>query len=973
MTVLAVLAATLVIVVSAPSNAAAPAGGVSRVCMLDGAVQSPQPCGDPVLSTDGRFVAVESYDSDFGPGGHSFWGKILIEDLDTGELSLGISGVNGTEPNGPSDHCSLSDGARFLACISSAGNLVSATGTVAQHLFVTDRTTGVTQMVDVSPTGAPANGLGDSPKISGDGRWVVFASSASNLVPGDSNRVGDIFERDLWTGRTSLVSLLSDGSQVNGGSAFPSVSHDGRFVVFSSGAPNLVNGVPRFADAVFVHDRDTGTTTRVDVAPDGTPANLPTQRPAALSDDGRFVAFSSAATNLVPGDTNNGNDVYVKDTVTGGVERVLAGAQEGRIAGEPSISPNGRYVAFQDRVAPIDANHIARYDRVTGQFAVSTDWQGQPADGDAPVVSDDGLIAFHGDQLTTEDSNGVGESFVDSIDPPSVSHPRCVDFTFQEDAQAMFDRDRVSYSWLDLHGDGYPCASLPRRHPLDPPAPGTGPQSDDFTTTTRQPFWTFYGSEDVPLVLTGTSARFVLQDAEHDIWDGVNNAPRLLQEVRNVNFEVEAKFETAPAGPGQFEGIYLEAAPGYWLRFVTYNDAGTNYVTASTGADGIATARPSQPVAAGSAVWIRVKRTDTTYTGSYSLDGRTWTVFDTVPFTRLIARVGPYAGNAAVAGVSSAFVVDIDHFFNTARPIDPQDGGAPAGPANGGDPADPSGGGGPTEPGDGGGATPPATTDPHPVELAPAGAHAGYWMLDQGGEVYAFGDAPGLGHPSASAVDQVDLEPTPSGRGYRILSTSGAVAAFGDASWLGGATGQRLLPGEAFASLSGTPDGGGYWIFTTFGRVFTYGDAPYLGDMGGTRLNGPVLGSVSTPSGRGYYLVGSDGGIFAFGDAAYAGSMGGRPLNAPVRSLVPTASGAGYWLVAADGGIFAFGDAGFFGSMGGQRLNAPVTGMVAAGPGGYLMVATDGGIFAFGTARFLGSLGARPPARPIVSVALLPG
>jgi hypothetical protein len=116
-------------------------------------------------------------------------------------------------------------------------------------------------------------------------------------------------------------------------------------------------------------------------------------------------------------------------------------------------------------------------------------------------------------------------------------------------------------------------------------------------------------------------------------------------------------------------------------------------------------------------------------------------------------------------------------------------------------------------------------------------------------------------------------------------------------------------------------------------------------------------------------MVASDGGIFAFGDAHFYGSMGGRHVNAPVQSLVPDSDGAGYWLVASDGGIFAF-DAPFKGSMGASHLNKPVTGMVRFGDG-YLMVGEDGGIFDFSTQPFSGSLGGHPPARPIVSVAVL--
>jgi hypothetical protein len=137
-----------------------------------------------------------------------------------------------------------------------------------------------------------------------------------------------------------------------------------------------------------------------------------------------------------------------------------------------------------------------------------------------------------------------------------------------------------------------------------------------------------------------------------------------------------------------------------------------------------------------------------------------------------------------------------------------------------------------------------------------------------------------------------------------------------------------LSPDELPTSLSATPTGAGYLVFTTKGRALTFGDARFQGDMSAVPLNGPVLDSVITPSGLGYYMVASDGGVFAF-EAPFKGSMGFTPLAKPVAGMV------------------RYGD-------------------------GYLMVGEDGGLFNFSGLDFLGSLGGSPPARPIVSVAVLP-
>ncbi|MGH9037542.1 MAG: hypothetical protein ACRD0O_17435, partial [Acidimicrobiia bacterium] len=265
----------------------------------------------------------------------------------------------------------------------------------------------------------------------------------------------------------------------------------------------------------------------------------------------------------------------------------------------------------------------------------------------------------------------------------------------------------------------------------------------------------------------------------------------------------------------------------------------------------------------------------------------------------------------------------------------------------------------------------PAAPEAPPAVRHPAGASpGGYWMVASDGTVYAFGgavDHGGASRPGSAAA--VDLEATPTSAGYWVVDTAGQVHAFGDATDLGSVEPGALAAGETVTSLSRTPSGGGYWIFTNRGRVLPFGDARPFGDLTGLRLNGPVLDSVATPSGGGYYMVASDGGVFTFGDARFHGSMGGTRLNAPVRSLVPDPDGDGYWLVASDGGVFAF-DAPFRGSLAGIRLNRPVVGMVAF-HNGYLMLGSDGGAFNFSDGLFQGSLGDRPPAAPIVSVAVV--
>jgi len=161
---------------------------------------------------------------------------------------------------------------------------------------------GNTIRVSVASDGTQSNHDSYNPSISADGRFVAFESEATNLVSGDTNNFRDIFVHDRQTGQTTRVSVASDGTQANGHSFDPSISADGRYVAFISLASNLVSGDTNDHQDIFVHDRQTGQTTRVSVASDGTQANDHSFDPS-ISADGRYVAFISFASNLVGGDT----------------------------------------------------------------------------------------------------------------------------------------------------------------------------------------------------------------------------------------------------------------------------------------------------------------------------------------------------------------------------------------------------------------------------------------------------------------------------------------------------------------------------------------------------------------------------------------------------------------------------------------------------------------------------------------------
>jgi archaellum component FlaF (FlaF/FlaG flagellin family) len=271
---------------------------------------------------------------------------------------------DGTQGNHVSWFPSVSADGRYVAFESNADNLVPSDTNNFEDIFVHDRQTGQTSRISVASDGTQGNGYSAIPAISADGRYVAFSSNADNLVSGDTNGVRDVFVHDRQTGQTSRVSVASDGTQVNNHADSPvAISADGRYVTFESRADNLVPDDTNGFQDVFVHDRQTGQTSRVSVASDGTQGNGLSSG-ASISSDGSYVAFFSNATNLVPGDTNNDADVFVHDRQTGQTSRVSvtsSGIQGNSGSYWPFISADGRYVAFDsaaNNLVPGDTNNI---------------------------------------------------------------------------------------------------------------------------------------------------------------------------------------------------------------------------------------------------------------------------------------------------------------------------------------------------------------------------------------------------------------------------------------------------------------------------------------------------------------------------------------------------------------------------------------------------------------------------------------
>lgn len=311
----------------------------------------------PEISSDGRYVTFESAATNLVLDDTNGTPDVFIHDRDTGSTELVSVRSNGDQSDGPSTFSSVSADGRYVAFESAAANLVPGDTNSAHDIFVRDRAMGITERISVSSNGGQATKSSFEPSITPDGRFVVFGSLASDLVLEDTNGRADVFVHDRDTGITERVSVSSGGIQANGDSGAATISANGRYVAFISSANNLAGG----ASGVFVHDRYTGSTAIVSVDSDGTPGNS-SSYDAAITADGRFVAFSSFADNLVEGDTNGDGDTFIHDRSTGTTERISVtsdGAEADSFSWEVAISATGRYVAFESLYLPSGPSSIS--------------------------------------------------------------------------------------------------------------------------------------------------------------------------------------------------------------------------------------------------------------------------------------------------------------------------------------------------------------------------------------------------------------------------------------------------------------------------------------------------------------------------------------------------------------------------------------------------------------------------------------
>jgi len=342
------------------------------------------------ISGNGRYVVFSSEATNLGSTDTNALPDVYLVDSETGNIERISVGVDNAEPDGDSWDAAINADGTCVAFASNAANLASD-GNGQLDIFVRNRTSSSTELVSVATGGGQANGPSWGPSLSSNGNLVAFISDANNLVAGDSDNTPDIYLRNRQSGTTERVVALGSTSQNGGGTA---LSADGRYVAFWTES-SLVTGDTNGAQDVYVFDRQTQTVERVSVAGDGTQGDAASWA-ASISDDGRYVAFTSDATNLVANDTNDFSDVFVHDRQTGTTIRASA-TQGDADSWEAVISGNGAYVLFTSNATNLTADTNASCDvfvcslgsgalqrasrSSTGQQANADSWDTDVSDG----------------------------------------------------------------------------------------------------------------------------------------------------------------------------------------------------------------------------------------------------------------------------------------------------------------------------------------------------------------------------------------------------------------------------------------------------------------------------------------------------------------------------------------------------------------------------------------------------------------
>ncbi|MDQ1502031.1 MAG: hypothetical protein QOI86_5371 [Actinomycetota bacterium] len=711
--------------------------------------QFTRPSLESAPSGDGRFVAFATGGTDAGGGSPASGADVFGRDRGASPVTRRLSAPADGTAVAPAvtEFPAISADGRTVAFVSAAPDLVTDDSNGMADVFVHDRATNQTARVSLGLSGAQPDGPSGTdspPALSADGQIVAFASSAANLVTGDNNGAGDVFVYDRGRKETTRVSVGQGGIEATGGESYsPTVSADGRYVAFASDATNLVGaGDTNSATDVFLYDRQAKTTTRLSLGPGAAQGDGISYNPR-ISADGAVVAFTSAATNLVGGDTNAAENVFLRDVKADTTSRISTASGSGALAAPPSLSADGRFVAYANAagtLVPGDTNGVTDvfvHDRKTG----STERVSAGSDGaegnrasDAPSISGDGrFVAFSSDatNLVPGDTNRKTDVFVRDRRLGTTTRVSLGD---------------IPFNWDETLGRNRPASALQADRPSTLPSISGNGRFVAFQSAAAN-LAEVSDSNSAPDIFVhdrtpAIGYRLVAADGGVFAYGrtpffGSTGSIKLARPIVGM--------ASAPTG----QGYWLVASDGGVFAF------GAAGFLGSTGA--IKLARPIVGMAAtptGLGYWLVASDGGVFAFGDAAFLGSTGAIKLAQPIVGmaatptgkgywLVARDGGVFafGDAAFAGSTGA--------IKLARPI---------------------------------------------VGLAASQSGQGYWLVAADGGIFAFGDAAFLGSTGALNLNRpiVGMAATPSGGGYWLVASDGGIFAFGDAPFVGSAGATKL-------------------------------------------------------------------------------------------------------------------------------------------------------------------------------------
>jgi Tol biopolymer transport system component len=751
--------------------------------------------------------------------------------------------------NGPAELPSVSADGALVAFQSTADNLVDGDTNSAADVFLAqmgDSGSGFAShrmiRVSVYATGdarRAADSFAPAPSspaaVSADGNVVAFTSDSSNLVPGDTNGVSDIFVRNRHNGRTERVSVTGSGAQADGASIAPAMSADGRFVVFASEATNLVGGDTNGVMDIYVRDRLRHETRRISEKPGVGQSPLPAQHPA-ISPNGRFVAFDSAGEFAEMAQSGSGRpNVFRFNMETGAIDMASTRAPDSnntaRTAGfkaswSPSVADDGSVAFLSDQTGMTASNA----DDPIGGIPNWTDvYVGRP-DGTvikASMNSDPQPVKAEGDSYDPQIS-GDGTKVVFAVAGRSNMPKTSAD---QNPGADVYLRDLAASSTIQLNvgGDGAGSAGMSRR-----PAVNQDGSVVAFVSDAALVGGDGNGLADVFLAKVAGGVSLTRIGPAGGDPDGFSTMPILSLDGHTVVLASRASNLVGGDGNGAYD----------WFA---RSDANVPCVTCT--ADGVA-------------------------------DGP-------------IGSLPPPGGKAS--GPGYRFVASDGGIFSFDQPFHGSAGNTKLAKPIVGMAATPSNNGYWLVASDGGifsygdaafwGSTGNIKLAKPIVGMAATPSGKGYWFVASDGGIFSYGDAAFYGSMGGKPLAQpiVGMASTATGKGYWLVASDGGIFSFGDAAFHG-STGNIKLA-KPIVGMDRSASGKGYRFVASDGGIFSFGDAAFHGSMGGKPLAQPIVGMARARTGDGYWLVASDGGIFSFGAAGFHGSTGNLKLAKPIVGM----------------------------------------------------------------------------------------